>query len=270
MPQRVTKHGGAPDGAIGPGTLREEGGKALVGGVAHRSKHQPRDAGSLRRLDHGLRLQIDHPGRGLAAATGPQPALLRGREHEAPRGDDRCPLGPDRGRGVLSRVRLGPVARAAPLTHHLAGHDELPGRKAGRKPTGHTDQQEPAHRDRVEKRRDALPGVLGTITGDQNGDGPAGEPPQRHGAPDPTTSTLRHGPERSLGPALQAAEDLGRLLRKGGQDGRNRRGPVQPARFHFTMRYMSAGFFRIPMTTEASKPECILQFWHSGSRRDSQ
>ena len=123
MPQRVTKHGGAPDGAIGPGTLREEAGKALVGRVAHRSKHQPRDAGSLRRLDHGLRLQIDHARRGRAAATGPQLALLRGGEHETPRGDDRGRIGPDRGGGVLGRVRLGPVARAALVTHHLAGHD---------------------------------------------------------------------------------------------------------------------------------------------------
>ena len=33
---------------------------------------------------------------------------------------------------------------------------------------------------------------------------------------------------------------------------------------------MSPGCLGSSLTTDASKPECIAQFWHSGSLRDSQ
>ncbi len=42
------------------------------------------------------------------------------------------------------------------------------------------------------------------------------------------------------------------------------------ARFQAIIRTMSPGCLGSSLTTDASKPECIAQFWHSGSWRDSQ
>ena len=46
--------------------------------------------------------------------------------------------------------------------------------------------------------------------------------------------------------------------------------PSHPSRFHAAIFTMSFGLFPRARTADASKPECIEQFWQSESWRDSQ
>ncbi len=82
------------------------------------------------------------------------------------------------------------------------------------------------------------------------------EVPSRAGPPHEATH-LR--PVR-LEPLEQVAADEARRARE-----KDLHPTVQPRKFQAASRSMSPGLWRAPRTTEASKPECIAQFWQSVS-----
>src|SRR5437868_5237578 len=70
-------------------------------------------------------------------------------------------------------------------------------------------------------------------------------------------------------------EDCRRVRGGGGNPGRGELEPcarhrAHERKFHFAIVHMSRGLSPSLRTTEASKPECMRQSWHFGSRRDSQ